>query len=109
KLKMINKHINFDEENNWSYLFFFEYKDWKFTIEANDQGITNLYESSYVIDYHGTFKEDKALEKRYKDYLKNFFEGKDVTNVPLNLKGTPFEVKVWEELRKVKPGETASY
>src|SRR5690606_11745469 len=75
----------------------------------NDKGITSLYESSYIIDYRGNFREDKVLEKRYKDYLIHFFDGKDVSSVPLDLVGTPFEIKVWEELRKVKPGETASY
>ena len=106
---MINKDINWDHEPNWSYLFIFEYNNWKFTIEANDKGITSLYESSYIIDYRGNFREDNVLEKRYKDYLKHFFDGKDVSSVPLDLVGTPFEIKVWEELRKVKPGETASY
>ena len=29
--------------------------------------------------------------------------------MPLSLKGTPFQMKVWEELRKIPYGETLSY
>jgi methylated-DNA-[protein]-cysteine S-methyltransferase len=43
--------------------------------------------------------------------LQNFFEGKavDFSGVPLDLQGTPFQIKVWEELRRIPRGETISY
>jgi methylated-DNA-[protein]-cysteine S-methyltransferase len=43
--------------------------------------------------------------------LQNFFEGRasDFGNVPLDLEGTPFQIKVWEELRRIPRGQTISY
>jgi methylated-DNA-[protein]-cysteine S-methyltransferase len=43
--------------------------------------------------------------------LQNFFAGKptDFSQVPLDLQGTPFQIKVWQELRRIPRGETISY
>lgn len=43
--------------------------------------------------------------------LQNFFEGRpaDFSQVPLDIQGTPFQIKVWEELRRIPRGETISY
>lgn len=42
--------------------------------------------------------------------LKNYFEGRlQEFKTPLFLLGTPFQKKVWEELRKIPAGETRSY
>ncbi|MBM4289258.1 MAG: methylated-DNA--[protein]-cysteine S-methyltransferase [Deltaproteobacteria bacterium] len=30
-------------------------------------------------------------------------------NVPVDLKGTPFQIRVWQELQKIPPGQTISY
>lgn len=39
-----------------------------------------------------------------------FFEKrKFIFNTPIHLFGSPFQIKVWEELRKIPPGETRSY
>lgn len=42
--------------------------------------------------------------------LKEYFAGKRKKfDVPLDLKGTPFQVKVWKELLKIPFGQTCSY
>ncbi|MBV0890295.1 trifunctional transcriptional activator/DNA repair protein Ada/methylated-DNA--[protein]-cysteine S-methyltransferase [Paracoccus sp. Z118] len=42
--------------------------------------------------------------------LAAFFAGRpDGFTVPLTLHGTPFQRRVWEELRRIPPGETISY
>jgi O-6-methylguanine DNA methyltransferase len=33
----------------------------------------------------------------------------DFSSLPLDLKGTPFQVRVWRELRRIPRGETISY
>ena len=33
----------------------------------------------------------------------------DFTDLPLDLQGTPFQVKVWQELQRIPRGETISY
>lgn len=43
--------------------------------------------------------------------LDDYFSGRpaDFTALPLDLKGSPFHLRVWQELRKIPPGETVSY
>jgi len=43
--------------------------------------------------------------------LKNYFAGPptDFSSLPLDLRGTPFQMRVWEELRKIPWGATISY
>ena len=42
--------------------------------------------------------------------LKAYFDGKlQKFSVPLDLRGTPFEISVWNELQNIKYGETKSY
>jgi methylated-DNA-[protein]-cysteine S-methyltransferase len=43
--------------------------------------------------------------------LEDYFAGRpvDFQNLPLDLKGSPFHLRVWQELRKIPPGETISY
>jgi len=43
--------------------------------------------------------------------LEDYFAGRPVyfENLPLDLEGSPFHLRVWEELKKIPPGETVSY
>ncbi|WP_088227995.1 DVU0298 family protein [Desulfosporosinus sp. FKB] len=42
--------------------------------------------------------------------LKEYFEGtRRLFSIPIHSKGTPFQQKVWEELRRIPYGETRSY
>jgi methylated-DNA-[protein]-cysteine S-methyltransferase len=43
--------------------------------------------------------------------LEDFFAGKPVAanDLPLDLQGTPFQLRVWQELQKILRGETVSY
>ena len=43
--------------------------------------------------------------------LVDYFAGKpvDFESLPLDLQGSPFHLRVWQELRKIPPGETVSY
>lgn len=54
--------------------------------------------------------EDLALMAEVENQLKEYFEGvRKEFNLPLELKGTPFQKKVWDELKKVPYGVTISY
>ena len=46
------------------------------------------------------------LETEIEEYLSN--ERKEFT-LPLDIRGTPFQLKVWNELRKIPYGQTISY
>ena len=43
--------------------------------------------------------------------LQNYFAGAsvDFPSIPLNPRGTPFQLRVWEELRRIPTGSTISY
>lgn len=43
-------------------------------------------------------------------FLRDFFSGREsICDFPLDLRGTPFQLRVWEELRGIHRGETTSY
>ena len=54
-------------------------------------------------------KETTLIKKTYLE-LAEYFNGKrQIFNVPLSPEGTPFQKKVWEELKKIPYGQTATY
>lgn len=68
-------------------------------IEINLDSKKNNYE----------IKNTKVLNLAEKQLLE-YFEGKRKKfNLPLKLKGTPFQEKVWNELLKIPYGETKTY
>ncbi|MBX3708880.1 MAG: bifunctional transcriptional activator/DNA repair protein Ada [Gammaproteobacteria bacterium] len=48
----------------------------------------------------------KSIESEIVDY---FDQRKFIFNTPIHLVGSPFQKNVWNELRKIPPGETRSY
>ncbi len=50
------------------------------------------------------------LSNKLKLEIEEYFKGvRKSFNLPLDLRGTDFQLKVWNELRKIPYGETASY
>lgn len=90
-----------------------------FMIASTDKGVCQLH---YIQDNNDNFF--KWLEKKvgHKGIL-NWERNKDAANEliqylqgklkkfesPLDLIGTPFQIKVWEQLRNIPYGKTASY
>lgn len=75
-------------------------------IAASEQGITSLY------FLEGSFPSNKpsGMLKNCFDQLKEYFEGKrKIFSLELDLEGTDFQKKVWNELLKIHFGETISY
>lgn len=76
-----------------------------YIIEKNNRiyAITtnNLYD--YV-------EEETILIKETAKQLNEYFEGKRKEfDLPLNIEGTPFQIKVWQALQKIPYGQTRSY
>lgn len=69
--------------------------------------INSRYNKWYKLDcVEGDHPTLDNLEKELKDY----FDGKlHIFSVPLDLRGTPFETSVWNELQKIPYGETRAY
>lgn len=55
------------------------------------------------------FKEDAVITERVLQPLFFSFQGKDSTGIELLLKGTPFQLKVWQVLLMIPVGTTISY
>jgi methylated-DNA-[protein]-cysteine S-methyltransferase len=75
-------------------------------IDASKHGIRSLY----FIDRTIPATEPAGFVKSCFDQLKEYFEGKrKVFSLDLDLQGTDFQKKVWNELLKIPFGETISY
>jgi len=88
---------------------------------ANDRGIVLLeYTDRRMLEHNlasirrrfgcGVVPGRHALLDRLQFELREYFAGQRRDfNVPLNSRGTPFQDKVWGELRRIPYGETISY
>ncbi|MFC7391591.1 methylated-DNA--[protein]-cysteine S-methyltransferase [Scopulibacillus cellulosilyticus] len=55
-------------------------------------------------------KQDSDYTKEVVNQLNEYFQGERKSfDLPLYLKGTPFQIKVWEALQDIKYGETKTY
>jgi len=54
---------------------------------------------------------DNAMTARTREWLDAYFSGAsaDASTLPLDLRGAPFECRVWSQLRTLPPGETTTY
>lgn len=81
-------------------------------LTATDKGLSGVF----MEDHKGGPKpgpdwvHDPALLVAATDQLRRYFEGNlREFDLPLDLHGTPFQVEVWNALRRIPYGETASY
>ena len=60
---------------------------------------------------HQVVDRDTATIARTRDWLAAYFAGTaaEVGNLPLDMRGAPFEKRVWTALRTIPPGQTTSY
>lgn len=55
-------------------------------------------------------KEGNAITKSFKEQLEAYFNGqRKYFDIAYELKGTPFQIQVWEVLKSIPYGETRSY
>ena len=60
---------------------------------------------------HTVVDEETAIIVRARDWLTRYFAGTsaEIGDLPLDMRGAPFELRVWEALREIPPGTTTSY
>ena len=90
-----------------------------YNFEIGDIIIGEENQKIILIDFYNQFltkknnndiKEETIIILKAYTELKEYFEGKrKVFNIPIELKGTDFQKKVWKELLKIPYGETRSY
>lgn len=98
----------------------FQHQQWNMYLAATDNGLC------YVSSQDGPFEElvewlearlpehqlvqDDKVMKRYIDEFESYLQGQiDRLTIPLDLIGTPFQLKVWSVLSHIQYGHTASY
>ena len=70
----------------------------------SDNSYDNSYDNNYIEN------QEKNIIKTAEQQLKEYFEGKrKVFNLPLEISGTEFQKKVYDELLKIPYGKTISY
>lgn len=88
-------------------IFFYETELGIIGIRENNKSITNIYFSK--VDTNDNIYETDLIKKCFKQ-LKEYFEGSRIKfDLPLDIKGTEFQKKVWNELLKIPYGEVKSY
>ena len=60
---------------------------------------------------HQIVDRDTPTIARTRDWLAAYFDGTaaEVSDLPLDMRGAPFETRVWTALRTIPPGRTTSY
>jgi len=75
-------------------------------VKASLKGITSIS----FRNQKGTNEGDNTLLEQAVTELKEYFLGQRKSfDLPLDIEGTPFRMKVWKELSKIPYGETISY
>lgn len=76
-------------------------------IKLLDQQLSNI---DFVTNTKKTLIPNTALEKKITAQLQNYFADPQFKfDLPLQLKGTPFQQKVWQRLQKIPMGTTITY
>jgi methylated-DNA-[protein]-cysteine S-methyltransferase len=52
---------------------------------------------------------DNAVTAQTREWLDRYFSGQPTTDPPLDMRGAPFELRVWAALRLIPLGRTTSY
>ncbi|MDA8792141.1 methylated-DNA--[protein]-cysteine S-methyltransferase [Bacteriovoracaceae bacterium] len=84
------------------------------TLFASDTGVASLlwenFDTKKIIKRYNSEMVEHDILLQAKSELKKYFAG-NLKNfkIPLDLEGTPFQLKVWQELKKIPYGKTMSY
>ena len=80
----------------------------RLTIVANESGLTQILFGPHSIE--GAAKRPSALTNTAATQLQEYFAGKRRDfDLPLDPHGTEFQLKVWEQLKRIPYGETRTY
>jgi methylated-DNA-[protein]-cysteine S-methyltransferase len=108
---------NTPENVYWSTI---EFQSWKLYLAATSKGLCCLIFPNEPFDMlvhwvnshipHANFIEDGEALDIYRKQVLEYLQGKRTTfSFPLDFRGTPFQVSVWQALTRIPFGETRSY
>lgn len=88
-------------------------KGFKYMLFYQDMYIIERNNKIYAItteDVYDYLEEETDLIKKAAKQLKEYYDGlRREFDLPLDLQGTPFQLKVWNELLKIPYGQTRTY
>lgn len=77
------------------------------TLASTDRGLASVHFGA-EIPANGAM--DESANREAIEQLQEYFDGKRTSfDLPLDVSGTPFQLSVWNELRKIPYGATCSY
>ena len=89
---------------------------YSYTYNTQIGNITIIEKDGYIANLYINYNNIKAIQEETKLIKQTFNEIKEYLNkerkyfsIPIQVKGTDFQKKVWQELLKISYGETRSY
>jgi methylated-DNA-[protein]-cysteine S-methyltransferase len=83
--------------------------DWILRVTANERGVSRI-ETNPESGPAGLRKDECPILRHAVEELRGYFAGHlREFSVPLDLRGTPFQMRVWQELQHIPYGETRTY
>ncbi len=77
---------------------------------ATERGLSGLYPDGHAATPEADWQRDSAPFRDVRQQLDEYFAGKRRDfDLPLDMQGTPFQLKVWEALLTIPFGETVTY
>jgi methylated-DNA-[protein]-cysteine S-methyltransferase len=77
------------------------------TLAASEKGLSSIHFGS-VVPRDGVIDERAHCENM--EQLQEYFDGARMCfDLPLDIEGTPFQLAVWNELKRIPYGETRTY
>lgn len=84
-------------------------------LAADDAGVIGVWFTgekyfAYCLDKENNTPQETPIIKELKRWLDIYFSGREPDfTPPINMIGTPFQIEVWNILRKISYGETTTY
>lgn len=108
------------EQHKMIYFGEINHNDWTILIAATDKGLCFVGSVNKGLDElknwvnkskaNASLIENKEKISPYMHQFREYFDGKRKSfAIPLDLKGTAFQVSVWKELQKIPYGDVVSY
>lgn len=91
------------------YVFSYEFSIGKLWICTDETSLLEISFTENLKTKHAIYKETDLI-KIVKNQLVEYFDGRRKEfEIPISLKGTDFQLKVWKELCKIPYGKTCTY
>lgn len=96
-------------KNTTNYQWKFESKVGPLYLVASEKGLKGVFVKRQAVGMIKTLKESKILQNAVNELSEYFNGDRKKFDIPLDIEGTEFQKRVWNQLRKIPFGKTFSY